>query len=152
VRRGTTALLIVAGILALPASAVARTVPFTGDITNDPSPSENFSFVAAGKLTKKGTLRHAKTVQGFTATVTVNCFDAAGNRTSSRTRSDLPLGGIGTLRVAGGSFLGQSNPAGASFAVTGTVRKKTASGTLTASQGEKGTANYCTTGTFDDPT
>jgi hypothetical protein len=151
VRRGTTALLITAGLLALPASALARMVPFTGDIVNDPSPSENFSFVAAGKLTKKGKL-HAKSVQGFNATVTFSCFDAVGNRTSSKTRSDLPLNGIGTLQVAGGSFMGQSNPAGASYAVTGTVRKKTASGTLTASQGQKGTANYCTTGTFDDPT
>jgi hypothetical protein len=138
-------------MLALPATAIARTVAFTGDIVGDPSPDQNFTFQSTGKLTKKGKF-FAKTAGNFTADVTVSCFDAAGNRTSSRARSDLPLSGIGPLQVAGGSFLGQSNPSGASYAVTGTVRKKTASGTLTASQGQKGTANYCTTGSFADPT
>jgi hypothetical protein len=151
VRRGTTALLIAAAVLALPSTAAARVVLFTGDVVGDPSTNENFSFQAAGKLTKKGKL-FPKRVSNFSATVTFSCFDAAGNRTSSTARSDLPLGGIGTLAVAGGSFMGQSNPAGAAYAVTGTVRKRTASGTLTASQGQKGTSGYCTTGSFADPT
>jgi hypothetical protein len=152
VRRGITAL-VVAGALLLPASALATSALWTGDFAGDTSTDFSLIFSAKGKVNKKGKFQ-TRRVSAFDVAVQFSCFDAAGNTTSSARRDDLAPGFPAGLKVSKkGRFAGTATiPAGLTYTAAGTLRKGKGSGTMQITQGTKGTAGYCSTGTFADPT
>jgi hypothetical protein len=150
VRRGIS-IVIVAATLAVPAMASAASRTYVGNVSGDTSGTASFTFKADGHVSKKGKFV-PRGVKGFTATVPFSCFDTAGNQISTSTRSDLSFGALGVtlVRKHGGFAKG---PVGTpqSVTVSGTLKKGRGSGTVSVTQGVKGTAGYCSTGTYADP-
>jgi len=142
-------------------TATARTstsAVWKGDFAGDTSNVSSLIFSATGKLNKKGKFV-TKRVDHFDVAVQFSCFDAAGNVTSTSRRDDLPpgetIGGEGLKVSNRGRFAGTAGTTiigGPDYTATGLLRKGKGSGTMQITQGQKGTAGYCSTGTFADPT
>jgi hypothetical protein len=136
--------------LALPASALATTAVWVGDVVGDTSPDHSLTFEAKGKV-KKGRLI-ASRVRDFDVTVILSCFDAAGNVVSSGRRDDLAPGFFGGLKVRKQMFFGTApTSTGLTYTVSGHLGRRKADGALAITQGQRGVAGYCSTGTFQDP-
>jgi hypothetical protein len=145
------AILVGLAALSLPASALATTVAWVGDVAGDTSSSHSLTFEAKGKTNRKGRFI-ATRVRDFEATVTLNCFDPAGTVVSSTRRDDLAPGFFGGLAVRKQMFFGTApTPTGLSYTVSGHLGRRKGDGALSITQGQRGTAGYCSTGTFDDP-
>lgn len=144
---------IAALALLLPASALATSAVYTGDFAGDTSPDFSLTFQAKGKVNNKGKFVPRR-VRNFDVALTFSCFDAAGNQISSSRRDDLAPGFFDGLRVSRkGRFAGTApTPTGLTYTGAGLLRKGKGRGTLQITQGVKGSAGYCSTGTFADPT
>jgi hypothetical protein len=150
VRRGVAILVSLAALL-LPASALATTVVWVGDVAGDTSPDNSFTFQAKGKVSKKGRFI-ASRVRDFEAAVTFSCFDAAGAVVSSERRDDLAPGFFGGLSVRHQMFFGMApTSTGLAYTVSGHLGRRKADGALSITQGQRGAAGYCSTGSFQDP-
>lgn len=146
VRRGAS-ILIAAALLVLPGTALARQTSVVGTVTGDTA-GLPFSFGAFGKKVVKGKLV-AKKVNSFTATADIHCFDAAGNQISSTEYNNLPVSALGTLRLSKRqNFDGFARAGGWDITVSGVLRNGKAHGLFAVAQGTKGSAGYCSTGTF----
>jgi hypothetical protein len=152
VRRGISALFAVA-VLVLPGSAYATSSIWTGDFAGDTSTDFSLIFSANGKFNKKGKFI-SKRVSVFDPAVQFSCFDAVGNVTSASRRDDLAPGFSAGLKVSKkGRFAGTApTPTGLTYTATGSLRKGKGHGTMQITQGQRGAAGYCSTGTFADPT
>jgi hypothetical protein len=152
VRRGISALVVAVALL-FPGSALATNTIWTGDFAGDTSTDFSLIFSASGKFNKKGKFT-TKRVSVFDVAVQFSCFDAAGNQTLTSRRDDLAPGFPNGLRVSKkGHFAGTAQtPTGLTYTASGVLRKGKGNGTMQITQGQKGAAGYCSTGTFADPT
>jgi hypothetical protein len=152
VRRGIS-LLVVAGALVLPGSALATSTVWTGDFAGDTSTEFSLIFSANGKFNKKGKFI-TKGVKAFDVAVQFSCFDVVGSIISSSRRDDLAPGFSAGLKVSKkGRFAGTAaTPTGLTYTAAGLLRKGKGGGTMQITQGQKGAPGYCSTGTFADPT
>jgi hypothetical protein len=145
------AILIGLAALALPASALATTAAWVGDVVGDTSPDHSLTFQAKGKF-EKGRFVASK-VRDFEVAVTFSCFDSAGNLVSSGRRDDLAPGFFAGLKVRHQTFFGSApTPTGLIYTVSGHLGKRKADGSVAITQGQTGTSGYCSTGTFANPT
>ena len=137
--------------LTLPTSAVAFSAKYTGDFAGDTSPEYSLVF-KTGQIKKKD--KFPKRVRDFKVTVEFSCFDSAGVLLSAVRRNDLAPGFFDGLKVGKGRlFSGTAvTPTGLTYSVAGQLGPEgEASGSMQITQGQKGSDNYCSTGTFADP-
>jgi hypothetical protein len=145
------AILIGLVVLSMPASALATTINWVGDVVGDTSPDHSLTFQAKGKMSKKGRFIFSR-VRDFDVAATISCFDAAGNVVGSGRRDDLAPGFFGGLPVRKQMFFGSApTPTGLTYTASGHLGKRRGDGALSITQGTKGTDGYCSTGTFADP-
>jgi hypothetical protein len=136
----------VAALLCVPSAAFATKVHYIGTVQN--VPGATFSFDAFGKQRKKPFL--PRSVGNFRVTdMSYTCTGPRGSTTTTTT-SDLPFGFIESPRVSKkGKFSGQFDPPSANdrhAAVAGSIsRKKVASGTLHAFEGQPAQVGFCST-------
>jgi hypothetical protein len=152
VRKGASTLLIAAGLLGVPSSAVGARVTFTGHIAGDTSTA--ITLTVLGNRTDKRKFIPVK-VSSLRATVDFTCFDGAGNVVSTSKRSDLPFGQIPPAKVTkkGGFFSALIADGGSStYQIKGRLRKGKASGELGAIQNPSFQPNgpHCSTGSFSN--
>jgi hypothetical protein len=139
-------------LLALPVSAGAATRTVAGDFAGDTSATSSLIFKAKGKVNSKGRFIPRR-VRDFEASTTYTCFNQNGNPGSTKNLNDLAPGFFNGLRVNKKGFFSGSavTPTGITYTVDGRIRKGKAHGSLAATQGQKGSNDYCSTGTFNEP-
>jgi hypothetical protein len=140
------AILILAGMMLVPASALGASRPYVGSLADVSNPSAIITFTAIGKVNRKGKFKATKVKAVKVTQVPYTCETPSHEVTTIR-RSDLPWISLGLLPVnTRGGFGGRFDPGiDSSFQVTGGFHNGKASGSLLGYEGTPNVSTTCTT-------